>query len=293
MKWSVPAKTFLLGEYAAIAGASAILLTTNPCFELELTATESLLGIHPDSPAGLWWQQQRCQGKGLSWHDPYGGRGGLGASSAQFLASYLASCHLQGINAEIDNMLQAYYQSSWAGIGFRPSGYDVIAQSQHGCVYINKQQKRMQIYDWPFKEVSFFLIHTGVKLATHHHLQDTDLPKPIDELSALVDTAQQAFEHTDSKSLICSVNSYHEKLAELRLVAEHSMQLINHFKKYPEVLAVKGCGALGADILLLLCSPENTSSLHNKLLNEQRIVVATEKTLHKAIAPLISSSIIC
>ena len=28
MKWQIPAKTFLLGEYAALAEASAILLTT-------------------------------------------------------------------------------------------------------------------------------------------------------------------------------------------------------------------------------------------------------------------------
>ena len=36
MKWRIPAKTFLLGEYAAVAGESAIVLTTSPCFELSL-----------------------------------------------------------------------------------------------------------------------------------------------------------------------------------------------------------------------------------------------------------------
>nr|WP_256594408.1 hypothetical protein [Legionella pneumophila] len=57
MKWQIPAKTFLLGEYAAIAGEPAILLTTSPCFTLTLTENAKLEGIHPESPAGLWWQK--------------------------------------------------------------------------------------------------------------------------------------------------------------------------------------------------------------------------------------------
>ena len=65
MKWFIPAKTFLLGEYAALAEASAIILTTTPCFELSLSSKKGLSGIHPKSPAGLWWQQQQCLNKGL------------------------------------------------------------------------------------------------------------------------------------------------------------------------------------------------------------------------------------
>ena len=49
--WTIPAKTFLMGEYAALAGESALLLTTTPHFELSLTDNPGLHGIHPDSPA--------------------------------------------------------------------------------------------------------------------------------------------------------------------------------------------------------------------------------------------------
>jgi mevalonate kinase len=280
-KWSIPAKTFLLGEYAAVAEASAIVLTTTPCFELTLTEEEGLSGIHPESPAGLWWQQQKITGAGLSWHDPYVGRGGLGASSAQFLASYLASCSLQDIKSDMDSMLNAYYQTSWTGKGLRPSGYDVIAQSQHGCVYINKQRKIVQSYSWPFEDLSFFLIHTGVKLATHHHLQDTALPGQIDYLSELVDDTKQAFEHHDSQRLLTNINHYHEKLVELNLVAEHSLKLIKQLKEYPEILAIKGCGALGADILLLISARKEAPKLEEKLHTAHRTVLATEQSLHE------------
>ncbi|WP_206753639.1 hypothetical protein, partial [Escherichia coli] len=60
MKWQIPAKTFLLGEYADIAGEPANLLTTSPCFALTLTENAKLEGIHPKSPAGLWWQKNQC-----------------------------------------------------------------------------------------------------------------------------------------------------------------------------------------------------------------------------------------
>lgn len=156
MKWLIPAKTFLLGEYAAVAEASAIVLTTTPCFQLSHNTAPGLVGIHPQSPAGLWWQQQKNIETGLSWHDPYAGIGGVGASSAQFLASYLASRMLQEKRPDMDSMLEAYYQSSWTGKGLRPSGYDVIAQSQHGCVYINRQKEIVQCYNWPFHNLSFF-----------------------------------------------------------------------------------------------------------------------------------------
>lgn len=280
MKWLIPAKTFLLGEYAAVAGASAIVLTTTPCFELSHKAEPDLVGIHPQSPAGLWWQQQTNIKTGLSWYDPYAGSGGLGASSAQFLASYLASQMLQKKHVDMDNMLEAYYQSSWTGKGLRPSGYDVIAQSQQGCVYINRQNKTVQCYSWPFHDLSFFLIHTGVKLATHHHLQDTTLPTQIDYLSNLVDKAKNAFDQQDSQQLVTCINHYHTKLAELGLVAEHSLQLINQFKNYPEVLAIKGCGALGADIILILTSRSDAPAFNAKLQQEKRSLLATENVLN-------------
>ncbi len=279
MKWLIPAKTFLLGEYAAVAEASAIVLTTTPCFELSLTSEKGLGEIHPQSPAGLWWQQQNSSDYGLLWQDPYKGCGGLGASSAQFLGCYLANCHLQNKIPDMKTMLQAYYQCAWTGTGLRPSGYDVIAQSQQGCVYINKHQQTMQTFAWPFEDLSFFLIHTGTKLATHHHLKETPLPQQIDYLSSLVDKAKQAFQQINSELLIHCINQYHEKLTELNLVAEHCAQLIKQFKKEPRVIAIKGCGALGADILLIITTRKNAPILNKKLLSDNWKILATESSL--------------
>lgn len=276
MKWLIPAKTFLLGEYAALAEASAIVVTTTPYFELTLTDEPGLTTLHPDSPAGLWWQKQ-AKTQSLIWHDPYAGLGGLGASSAQFLGSYLAGCHLQNIRPKLKAMLQAYYQTSWSGNGLRPSGYDVIAQSHQGCVYINQQKNVIEPYPWPFSDLSFFLIHTERKLATHHHLKTASLPKNVDQLSKIVDQAQDACARQDAEQFTHCINQYHQQLAALDLVAPHSLAAINDLKTYPEVLAVKGCGALGADVLLVLCSKNNALILREKLQNA--LILATEEQI--------------
>ncbi|KTD56622.1 hypothetical protein Lsan_2782 [Legionella santicrucis] len=293
MKWLIPAKTFLLGEYAALAGASAILLTTSPCFELILTSESNKPSeIHPKSPAGIWWQQQHLD-QGLIWNDPYAKRGGLGASSAQFLASYLASCFLKKKKPNLDDMLNAYYKVSWVGTGLKPSGYDVIAQAQDGCVYVNQQKKMIQSYGWPFQELSFFLIHTGVKLATHHHLQTTALPDQIDHLSALVDEAKLAFEQIDSTKLIATINNYHKKLVDLNLVAEHSLNLINRLKEYAEILAIKGCGALGSDVILIVTANHKVQILESRLKVHNCTILASEKNIYFTNQKLITLSHFC
>lgn len=280
MKWRIPAKTFLLGEYAAVAGASAIILTTNPCFELTLTEDSRLEGIHPDSPAGQWWTHQRRLTHGLAWCDPYRGKGGLGASSAQFLATYLASCYLLNMTANSKAMLNAYYQAAWRGDGLRPSGYDLLAQSQSRCVYINRQQNIIKSYDWPFKDISFLLVHSGQKLATHYHLQRMSLPNAIDQLSAIAEQAHQAFEQIDSDSLLNAVNAYQELLMELKLVAPHSMKYLQAFKAQPDILAAKGCGALGADVLLLIIPTNCLQEKLQTLADEGWAILASNNDLY-------------
>ncbi len=261
MKWSIPAKTFFLGEYAAIAGAPAIILTTSPCFELTLTNEPGLQGIHPDSPAGRLWTHQVNADNGLLWKDPYHGRGGLGASSAQFLGAWFASNHLQNKQTTQDDMLNAYFQFAWQGFGVRPSGYDLLAQSLRGCVYIHRQQALCQAYAWPFDDLAFILVHTGQKLATHQHLQTLSIMGDIAQLAAIVESAKSAFATADSSGVIDAVNAYHQRLLQMGLVATHSAQQIELLKKNADLLAIKGCGAMGADVLLLLV-PRNRYAEH-------------------------------
>ena len=279
MKWSIPAKTFLVGEYAALAGAPAIILTTTPCFEVTLSNDPGMQGIHPESPAGRLWAAFGDKTQGLAWFDPYAGCGGLGASSAQFVGTYAAINNLQTKTFNKDALLNCYFNYGWQGTGLRPSGYDVLAQSMSGCAYINKEFERCQSMSWPFLDIAFLLLHTGKKLATHEHLQAAELPYQIDRLAIIVDDAKKAFELNSSTALVEAVNAYHQQLLKMKLVASHSQDSIEQLESQSDILAIKGCGAMGADVLLLIVPSLRLDMLRKQFSNEGWRILATSDDL--------------
>lgn len=277
-EWVIPAKTFLVGEYAALAGNSAILLTTTPCFKMTLTENQGLQGIHPESPAGKFWLAQHIDHHGLAWFDPYNGCGGLGASSAQFVGAWLASCDLRHLSVNKHALLESYHRYAWQGQGLRPSGYDVIAQSERQCVYINQQRQQYEIMAWPFDDLAFLLVHSGKKMATHHHLQEAALPD-TESLSLIVERAKQAFLHQKANEIIAAVNHYHQALSEINLVAPHSIEQITTLKNRFDIAAMKGCGAMGADVFLMIDTVSHLQQIQQVLHNEDWQVLATTRQL--------------
>lgn len=252
MTFQIPAKTFLLGEYVALQGGPAIVLTTTPCFEISLTQQQTSV-IHPHSPAGRFWHASGIIGE-LSWYDPYGGIGGLGASSAEFLGAYFAYLSKTNQCLTEEALLDAYWSASLkANQGIRPSGYDVLAQAQNGCVYLNRQVSENHVYEaWPFTDIAFVLLHTGQKLATHEHLKALQLTQAVNLLSPIVDLGKEAFDTSNSALLIKAVKNYAKQLLTLDLVAAHTKAQLMTLSQNSDVLAIKGCGALGADVLLAL-----------------------------------------
>jgi mevalonate kinase len=280
-RWRIPAKTFLLGEYSAMRGESAIIATTGPCFEMTLLENQTLENIHPQSPAGQWWTKHALPNYGLNWHDPYEGIGGLGASSAQFLGAYLASCQILRVQPDKQFFLEAYFQSAWNGEGLRPSGYDVLAQSQNQCVYINMQNKKMESLSWPFPDIAFILLHSGQKLATHYHLQTLRLPLGVEVLSPIVEQAKQAFDKVDTEAFVDAINTYHNQLLSMNLIAKNSREQIDLFNADKSTLAAKGCGAMGADILLLIVSTDCITSKIKTLKEQGWKILGTNRNLYQ------------
>ncbi|WP_419419271.1 hypothetical protein ACNVED_12120 [Legionella sp. D16C41] len=279
MKWQIPAKTFLVGEYAALVEGPAILLTTEPNFEFSLRKSNSL--IHPNSPAGRLWEQYGRALTEISWTDPYQGLGGLGASSAQFIGSYLAARYLNEETLSLDDLLETYYKYAWSGQGVRPSGYDVLAQVHHGCVYIDKLTREVHCYDWIFQDISFILLHTGNKLATHSHLQAVALPDDLSILITIIEQAKAAFSDGNSNQLIMAIDAYQEALTHLNFVAPTTLDFIKGFKTNPDVLTIKGCGALGMDVLLLIVPHARLNAVVNLLVKEKWSVLATSENLYR------------
>ncbi len=282
MKWSIPAKTFLVGEYVAMMGAPAIVLTTTPCFEVTLTSEPGFQGVHKEAPVSRWWQGQNHQLAGLLWQDPYDGMGGLGASSAQFLGAYLANQFLREEKPQADDLLASFEGLITIHKGARPSGYDLLAQFHQGCVYLDRRKHHYESHPWPFQELAFLLVHTGQKLATHQHLETLTLPDQMEVLVALVEQARKAFEDKKSEQLVAAVNGYHEALHRMHLVADHSLTQMASLRSHSDVLAVKGCGAMGADVIVILVPMNKLASVSRRVTQQGFRVVGSNLQLYYA-----------
>ncbi|HVT63299.1 MAG TPA: hypothetical protein VHD33_07435 [Legionellaceae bacterium] len=281
MLWTVPAKTFLVGEYAALRNQSAIILNTAPHFELKQIATPGLQGIHPDSPAGRWWSQAAMPDLGLVWHDPYQGLGGLGASSAQFLCVYQAWAAYRHLAVEPGQLLDDYQSLVGNEGGLVPSGYDVLAQYLQGhCVYLNRQDNVYRNYIWPFKDLSYILIHTQQKLATHTHLKTLDFTNAVEPLAAIVEQAKSAFDLGDGHMIVEAINHYHELLHHNGWVAAHTLTFIERIKSDINPLAIKGCGAMGADVILIIVPQSRIKECLQRLIAAHWLILTSSASLH-------------
>lgn len=276
----IPGKTFLLGEYAVLRHGTALIVCTQPYFTLKIllqkNKKELTSPFHPESAAGKFIQDHTAifDHHDLIWSSPYP-QGGFGGSTAEFLACYQFYYQQTKNNNFIDtsenlsDLYKTYMNYAYQGIGIPPSGADLVAQTQTNIVYIQKKitSHRFSITsnDWPFQDLSLLLFKTPYKLATHHYLAtlNTDKKNNLPDFSVLSDLTQKGYHALQEKNqavFIDSINAYSLELAKLGLTAEPIQQLLASLLIHPACLAIKGCGAMGADVIaaIVLRSQENT-----------------------------------
>lgn len=239
--------------------------------------------FHPQSPAGqfIFRHLQLFSLISIGWHDPYQNSGGLGASTAQYIGVisvfyFLLNRCDQKHNFDFLNMneiavaesspqayefianekiksvlLKNYQIDAWNGQGLKPSGQDFLAQLFGGL-------------NWCFPELALLLVRTGVKLATHQHLQSLQ-EFEIKYLQSSYQLVLNAIQTNDADLLIKSVNLYADELSRLGFVADHTQKILINLKQSTQVLAAKGCGAMGADLCLILCYQRDQNQVIEEL----------------------------
>jgi mevalonate kinase len=268
-KLSCPGKIFLAGEYLALKGSSSLVLCIEPCFELEVRQKTELevrveaLGIPAGSPADRYIQGNREFFKNfeLRFIDPYQGRGGYGASSAQFLLVYALLTHFEFVNQtsmpliSISELLSVYHNHSWDGQGWMPSGADVVAQSRGGLVFGNRELGVLEQLSWPFPDLDFVAFSTGTKIATHEHLKTLSLKTLSDfstgSLAAILSRIEKSIREASQNDFLKGIGEWSEELKQRGWVHAQTLEYLQKLGQDPRVLALKGCGALGADVILV------------------------------------------
>ncbi len=285
---TAPSKTFLVGEYLATQGGTALIATTLPRFELHIEpkveTTPKVIGIGEYSPANRFLARHRADLSkyDLEFRDPHKGQGGLGASSAQYALLLYAWLTLCKKKKEIPRLafsyLEEYINDSWSGTGVRPSGTDMLAQIVGGIAIISTSAQTIYSLSWPFTNLDFTLFRTGRKIATHEHLKNVGLvPKGI--LQEIADISVKGLSEKSESLFLAGVKCYGETLAQFGLLSADSSQTIKTLYTWPETLAAKGCGAMGDDVILIVHRPEVSENLKTKAVSIGLEPIADSKSL--------------
>ena len=229
----VPTKHFVLGEYLALQGDLALVFAGEPFFLLGESSWPDSRRVQLDSrsPAGRL---------GLQELHISGGTAGGGGSTAEFLFAWLQA----GKSTEDFWSLRRQYLELAPG-----SGYDLLAQLQGGWSWIQGSQQKIESTVWPFEHHGLLFFKTPRKLATHEHLRELGTRK-FDSLRPPVEHALGSWKAKDAPGFFASVQDFAQELRRLELTHPETENLLRAFR-HPAVLAKKGCGAAGADVILV------------------------------------------
>ena len=253
---SAPSKTFLTGEYAVLRGGPALVLNTSPRFVLTAVRGEGKVTDIPDgSPAALWLRQRAPVWRDwtIKFDDPHYGQGGFGASSAQFLTVHALTTFMQSSVSRVAQGydLRALWNDFKALSGGKASGADVFAQNAGRVALVDVGRSLAAAREWPFEDIGFAIVRTGRKVPTHEHLRTLDQGK-LEALVPLSHTCVETFRPGAGQEFLAAFKAYADKLTALELQAPETRELCEGLVAQPWCLAVKGCGALGADTAVVL-----------------------------------------
>ena len=258
MKFFIPGKTFLVGEYSVLLGGAALGLATKPYFELTLNegAKEA---VHPESPAGRYLSFKNKELK-FSLRDHYfesGITGGFGKSTAEYFAALLPE--LIDEKTSFFQFLKTY-KDLHSGNRIPPSGIDLAFQFWGNVTLADAKLNFYQSFDWPFEDLDFYIVSTGLKVPTHQHLAQLDLDT-LTELPFASEAVIKAFVENNRDEFLFRMANWVSILERHNLTHLNSLHLTKQLQKSEHIQLVKPCGALGADVLLVLFDSERADNV--------------------------------
>ncbi len=284
IRLSVPSKTFLVGEYGVLRGGPAIVLNTEPRFELVACQSRDdiVKGIPKGAPADGWIRMRSplFEGWQVEFIDPHNGRGGFGASGAQFVMAHAFSTFLQSsVSRAVEGYdLHALWHDYRVISGGQGSGADVLSQTVGGAAILNMATCEAHSSPWPFVDLGFAVVRTQMKITTHEHLKTLQL-ESLESLVVPTHSCIEMFRPGMSQKFVGKVTEFTKKLRELNLQSPATLALTEELEGKSWCQLAKGCGALGADtILVLMTSSDRLEALRG--LDEMGLeLIATDQLL--------------
>ncbi len=230
------------------------MLLTPPLFKLQVVKKYTeLIGVHESSPAGKFYAKHRdiFQDLSLTFADAHREAGGFGASSAQFVLLYKLMLQLSNREFCIKDFLQEY-RSFASNNGVLPSGADCVCQFSNHHTYFDSKTCTAEQIEFDLPNIAFAIFKTNFKVATHEHLRTLQADFDISELQKHTQNVADGLKMKNEKLTINGVNNFFQCLCEMSLVLPQTKETVSQLKKDNAILAAKGCGALGADTIIVL-----------------------------------------
>ena len=151
---------------------------------------------------------------------------------------------------------------AWGGEGVPPSGMDWLAQEAGGMLAVSAASGLVESLDWPWPEWGVSWVHTGGGQATHAQLNTLDASEPwLQDMARWAAEGRAAWCAGKWGGLDRSSEGSAQILAAAGCVAEHTQAMLTVLRDCPEVLAAKGCGAMGADVVLMFHRRSDESAI--------------------------------
>ncbi|MGE3919879.1 MAG: hypothetical protein AB7F64_02840, partial [Gammaproteobacteria bacterium] len=118
---------------------------------------------------------------------------------------------------------------------------------------------------------------------THQHLKNLASFETT-QLTKATENAILAFENNQADLLIESVKDFSVELSKLNLVSEHTIDLLNKINLDCPILASKGCGAMGADVIFLLVEKSNLEKVSQWCIENDLPVIGTSNSISNGVS---------
>ncbi len=264
MNYFVPSKTFLVGEYSVLVGGEALGLATNPCFRISYDADQTQkMELHHHSPASRYLTKHQLDFN-IYFEDPYKTqniKGGFGKSTAEYFAVILPDLLKEKKTIQ---QIRDEYLDFFSNEKIKPSGIDLIFQYLGGIAWADSKNQIYKNFDWPFPDLDFFIISTGIKIATHDHLKNLNL-ELIKDLPRFSNKVIESFKKNDQQNFLNSLKEWSNILNKNNLTHENALNIQADLQEIKNVLTVKPCGALGADVMIVFFYRAHKNDILNEL----------------------------
>lgn len=276
---SVPGKVFLLGEYAVLAGQPALVAAVGPRFSWNRGEPGAVIrgraAAHPKSPAGRLIAAARMSAGTVAseffgehfpgtFDDPHGGKGGFGASTAEFAMTYQLLAPSLGWGLDWISCWKKY-QELYAADGVPPSGADLAVQMTGGTGIFDPVVPAVQALATGGVSQALLVFSAaglpGRKVATHEHLK-SDRLKSLDPrsewISALSECVAEgigAWRKDDIPAFGKVLTRFAETLAAEGLEADGARGERARLSLLAGVHGLKGAGGMLSDALVAAVDP--------------------------------------